>query len=98
MNRPHSYTYSRAHWYRQEDADRYMDAQDAKIADLKERISSMESQLAARDAKFAKTAASVAKTLAEANGAILDALSDGTRTVGTRASGTCTNGTDKEGA
>lgn len=87
MNRPHSYTYSRTHWYRQEDADRYMDAQDAKIADLKERISSMESQLAARDARFARAAASVAKTLAEANGAILDALSEGTRTNGTGGTG-----------
>lgn len=98
MNRPQSYTYSRAHWYRQEDADRYMDAQDAEIADLKERISSLESQLAARDARFAKAAASVAKTLAEANGAILDALSDGTRTNGTRTDGTRTDGTDREGA
>lgn len=78
MNRPQSYTYSRAHWYRQEDADRYMDAQDAEIADLKERVSSLESQLASRDAKFARAAASVAKTLAEANGAVLDALSEGT--------------------
>lgn len=88
MNRPKSYTYSRAHWYKQEDADEYMDAQDAEIADLRERISSMESQLAARDAKFARAAASVAKTLAEANGAILDALLDGTKgTNGTEGTG-----------
>lgn len=93
MDRPQSYTYSRAHWYRQEAADRYMDAQDAEIAGLKERISSLESQLAARDVRFTKAAASVAKTLAEATGAILDALSEGTHTPGTR-----TDDTDREGA
>lgn len=87
MNRPQSYTYSRAHWYRQEDVDGYMDAQDAEIVFLKERVSSLESQLAARYVKFAGAAASVAKTLAEANGAVLDALSEGTRTHGANGTG-----------